>query len=124
MNLDPKINCLGASVIRLGGVEYIVPAMALRQTRVAVPNLMTLMPALNRIQAGFARGEMPSITTEHFDLIVATVHAALTRAYPDATIDEVLDLGASFSELVAALAIVARQTGLFAQTSSENAPGE
>ena len=55
MRPDPKIDCARAPVVVLGGLEFFVPTLALRQARMVVPGLLKLMPRLNAIQ-GAHRG--------------------------------------------------------------------
>ena len=59
-----------------------------------------------------------------YDAILDVVHAALTRAYPRLTREEFLDLPASTPELIAALAVVTRQTGFFKPAEVDAAAGE
>src|SRR6266581_519545 len=119
MKPDPKIDCARASVVALGGQEFFVPMLALRQARLVVPALLKLMPRLNAIQARLAAGDpMGAALLDHDDveMMIDVVHCGLTRAYPDFLRDDLLDLEAGFTELVAALAVIAKQTGLFAAT--------
>ena len=120
MNPDPNINCSGAPVVTLAGREWFVPVLAMRQARVVVPALMRLMPVLQEMQSG-QPGAMARLSEENYDAIIAVVHAALTRAYPELSREMFLDLPASTPELVAALGVVTRQTGFFkpADTSGE-----
>ena len=39
MTPDPKIDCARAAVVALGGREFFVPVLALRQARIVVPGL-------------------------------------------------------------------------------------
>ena len=55
--------------------------------------------------------------------MIDVVHCGLTRAYPDFSRDDLLDLEAAFPELIAALGAIARQTGLFT-AAEETTPGE
>ena len=121
MNPDPKINCAGAPVVALAGREWFVPTLAMRQSRIAVPGLMRLMPVLQSLQSGDAAA-MARLDEETYDTILNVVHAALTRAYPTLTREAFLDLPASTPELIAALAVVTRQTGFF--KSAEDPAGE
>jgi hypothetical protein len=70
--------------LRLGGRDWIVPPLNLRQ-------LKQLTPALHRLgAAGQSLGEA------EIDDIVRIIHAALSRNYPEATeaeLAEMLDLG-------------------------------
>jgi hypothetical protein len=126
MNPDPKIDCAQAGVIELGGREFFIPQLALRQARIVVPGLLKLMPRLNAIQARIGAGDplgAALLESDDVETMIDVVHSGLTRAYPDFSRDEVLDLQAGFAELIAALAVIARQTGLFAATENPP-PGE
>lgn len=126
MQPDPKINCVGAPVVRLAGREWFVPVLALRQTRVVAPAFMRLLPTLSALQNA-AGGDVGAVLeTRHLDALMEAVHAALTRAYPDLSLDAFLDLEASLNELVAAVPVIAKQTGLFhpADEKTESALGE
>lgn len=112
MNPDPAVDCLGAPVVTLAGREWFVPILAMRQARIVVPGLMRLMPVLQSLQSGDASA-MAQLDEETFEAILDVVHAALTRAYPTLTREAFLDLPASTPELIAALAVVTRQTGFF-----------
>jgi hypothetical protein len=126
MNLNPKINTVGAAVITLAGGEYFIPVLALRQARIAVPGLLKLLPRLNAIQARIGAGDPLGavlLDQDDVELMIDVVHSGLSRAYPDFSRENLLDLEAGFAELIAALAVIARQTGLFA--AGENSqPGE
>jgi hypothetical protein len=73
---------------------------------------MRLMPVLQEMQSG-QPAAMARLSEENYDAIIAVVHAALTRAYPELSRAMFLDLPASTPELVAALGVVTRQTGFF-----------
>ena len=119
---DPSLDYAACPVVTLAGREWFVPALAMRQARVVVPALMRVMPLLGRMQGGDGAA-MAGLSEDHFDNIIAIVHAALTRAYPDLTREEFLDLPASMTELIAALGVVTRQTGLF-KPAEDAAVGE
>jgi hypothetical protein len=126
MKPDAKVNCADAPVISLGGREFFVPLLALRQARIAVPGLLKLMPRLNAIQARLGAGDPLGATlleASDVELMIDVVHAGLSRAHPDLSRDDLLDLEAGFAELIAALAVIARQTGLFAEVE-HSPPGE
>ncbi len=124
MNPDPNIDCCGAPVVTLAGREWFVPVLAMRQARVVVPALMRLMPVLRDMQSG-EPAAMARLSSEDYDAIIAVVHSALTRAYPDLSREAFLDLPASTPELVAALGVVTRQTGFFKPAdAAEEALGE
>lgn len=126
MKPDPKIDCARAPVVALGGQEFFVPALALRQARIVVPGLLKLMPRLNAIQTRLGAGDVLGVTLldqDDVELMIDVVHCGLTRAYPDFSRDDLLDLQAGFAELAAALAVMAKQTGLFSQVEAQP-PGE
>lgn len=123
MSPDPKVDCARAAVIELGGLEFFIPQLALRQARIVVPGLLKLMPRLNAIQARIAAGDPLGATLleqDDIELMIDVVHSGLTRAYPEFSREDVLDLQAAFADLIAALAVIARQTGLF--SPMENPP--
>jgi len=123
MSPDPQIDCANAAVVTLAGREWFVPVLAMRQARIVVPALMRLMPVLQNLQNGTAEG-VAQLAEVDYDAILDVVHAALTRAYPRLTRDEFLDLPASTPELIAALAVVTRQTGFFKPAEEEVSAGE
>src|SRR5689334_5779654 len=85
--LDPAIT--------LAGKAWRVPLLAPRQNRIVVP-------ALLRLGTG---NEM------HYGLLLDIAFAALTRAYPGIVRDEFEDWPIAAHELLAALPVIARQTG-------------
>jgi hypothetical protein len=126
MKPDPKIDCARAQIVELGGQEFFVAPLALRQARIAVPGLLKLMPRLNAIQARIGAGDVLGaalLEQDDVELMVDVVHSGLSRAYPAFSREDLLDLEAGFAELIAALAVIARQTGLFAAQESP-LPGE
>jgi hypothetical protein len=127
MTPDPKLNYVGAPVVTIGGKEFFVPTLALRQTRVAVPGLLKLMPKLNAVQSRIAEGDplgAALLEQKDIELMIDVVCAGLSRAYPSITRDDLLDFEASFGELAAAAGVIARQTGLFKQPKTGEAQGE
>jgi hypothetical protein len=124
MHLDPKIDVAKAAIITLAGKEYFVPMLALRQLRTVVPGLAKLLPVLNEARGRLSAGDWAgALNTEDVDIVVDIICTALTRAYLDVTVDDILDLDASFGELFAAIAVVAKQTGLFVAAPSGEAQG-
>jgi hypothetical protein len=123
MKPDPKVDCARAQIVALGGQEFFIAPLALRQARIAVPGLLKLMPRLNAIQARIGAGDplgAALLEQDDVELMIDVVHSGLSRAYPELSREDLLDLEAGFAELIAALAVIARQTGLFA--SGENPP--
>jgi hypothetical protein len=126
MQPDPKLNCAGAPTVTLGGEELFIPVLALRQARIVVPGIMKLLPRLNQIQQEIAgRNQAGALLAfEDVDLMIDVVHAALTRAYPQMTRDDLLDREATLAQLVVSISVIARQTGLFAPASPGEQQGE
>jgi hypothetical protein len=116
---DQSLIAPGCPIVAFAGREWFMPALAMRQSRVVVPGLMRLNPVLQQITSG----QIAGLSEEHFENIIAIVHAALTRAYPTLTRDEFLDLPASTAELVAAIGVITRQSGFFNPVEGV-APGE
>jgi hypothetical protein len=126
MTPDPKVDCARAPVVALGGREFFVPMLALRQARIVVPGLLNLMPRLNAIQERIGAGDPLAaslLAQEDVELMIDVVHCGLTRAYPTFLRDDLLDLEAGFVDLVAALGVMAKQSGLFAPAGA-HPPGE
>ena len=124
MTPDPKIDCAGAKIVTLGGTEWFVPPLTMRQSRIVVPGLMRLMPLLSELQSGDVSA-MAALGEEQFDALISVVHGALARAYPKLTLEDFLDLPISTPELIGALGVVTQQTGFFrAAYGSERQTGE
>ncbi len=68
---------IAGEVINMGGEDWTVPPLNLRQSRELLPKI-TGMRALT--------------SDEQYDIIVETITAALSRNYPDITADRVLDI--------------------------------
>jgi hypothetical protein len=102
--------------VALGGREFFVPSLSLRQARVVVPGLLKLLPRLSAIQARIGAGDplgAALLESEDVERMIDVVHAGLSRAYPEFTRDDLLDLEAGFADLAGALAVISQQTGLF-----------
>ncbi len=85
------------ATIRLGGADYAVRPLTLRQLR-------SVLPAFAR--AGAIGAE------DGVDAAIEILAAALSRDHPDVTRDRLLDTEASVQELAAAVTTVARLSGL------------
>jgi len=123
MRPDPRIDCRQAPVITIGGQEFFVPTLALRQARIVVPGLLKLMPRLAAIQERIGAGDVLGavlLEKDDVELMLDLVHCGLTRAYPELERDHLLDLQAGLSDLVAALGVIARQTGLFSPAEASS----
>ncbi len=116
---SPALDYKDAAIIKLAGIELFVPLLAIRQTRVIIPALGRLLTALDRI-----REDATALTEDDIDMLMKVIHAALTRAYPNLTLDSLLDQKISLYEMTQAIPVIAQQTGLFkpATPASGDAP--
>lgn len=122
LKLRTDLDLAGVPVVTLAGVEYFVPPLAFRQLRKVVPALMKLRPVLDNFH-----GDFSLLDEQVFDDLFALVVATLSRAYPEVQAQDLIDLLITPAELLAAVAVIAPQTGLFtasAAPSPEPAPGE
>ena len=86
--------------LRIGRGEYVVPALTVRQ-------LKQFRPVL----AGMARFQSADPTDEDMDQVMGMVHAALSRNYPDLTVEQLGDM-VDLRSLPAIVKAIAGQTGL------------
>jgi hypothetical protein len=105
----------GARTIHLGGDEFVVAPLTLRQT-------IALADVTKRIFSGRESGlikigkddggeDRAIYGSEMLDNYVDVIRIGLQRVYPGATRDDVLDLTGSVDELVAASMVVMEQAG-------------
>jgi hypothetical protein len=67
--------------IRLGDHEYVLPSLSVKQAK-------KLWPQIIKINEGITTENLP----ERYDIIVETIHAALSRNYPDLKIEDLQDV--------------------------------
>ena len=94
--------------VNLGGQEYVVPSLSVKQAR-------ALWPKILELNKGITEENLP----EKHGLSVEVIHAALTRNYPDLTRDELEDL-VDMRNIRVLMALVSGQSGIFG-TGSEPA---
>jgi len=126
------------NVITLGGRDYPVQPLSVRQLRVVVPavtgllrELGPMVVAAERLKLG-SEGLTPDmfeammsslqLTEAQFDFLITAIHGTLVRTHPNMTKDDFLNLDATMMELFSALPMVMNMTGLL--RSKEGAPGE
>ena len=102
MSLEPddKLDFTGARTVRLGGREWIVAPLSLRQ----VLAIADFVPKLSAIGPD-------SLSGERLTPLAEVLWHGLRRAHPRLTRDEFLDLPITIAELVAALPVVIEQAG-------------
>jgi len=64
--------------IKMGGKLWVVPALSFKQVK-------RLLPTMGRVGSG-------NVTPENMGDMAEVVHAALSRNYPDVTLDDVEDM--------------------------------
>ena len=82
--------------IIIAGRGWLVPLLAPRQNRIVLPGILALR-------------DNPAA---QYDTLCDVIFAALTRAYPDLSREKFEDLPVATSEMLDALPIIAKQTGL------------
>lgn len=104
----PGFNYLGVPVIKIAGIEWFVPTLALRQTRTIIPAMARLLPVLDRLKI-----DPTGLTEDDLDLLLKLVHLALTRAYPGLQYEQLLDAQITLQEMTEAIPIIAVQAQIF-----------
>ncbi|MGD0190197.1 MAG: hypothetical protein ABSD74_05615 [Rhizomicrobium sp.] len=111
--------------IRLAGRELPIPVLAPRQNRTIVPALLDLIPKVIEARScalvdpqdeskGINRLRLLThlIDTSTYDAMCDIVFTAMTRAQPDFKRIEFDDLSLDIEDLIAAIFVVARQSGV------------
>ncbi len=127
--LDPKIDVSEALKVTLGETEYLIPQLVLRQTAKIGPLLPIIIRLINRrakafegVEAG-SDGQLimtseqsaniitaMSLSAEETDAAIRIVCYGLSRAYPAATVDDLMDISITSDQLIAAMNTVVMQT--------------
>lgn len=97
---DEKLDLSGARTVRLGGREWMVAPLSLRQ----ILAIADFVPKLSVVGAN-------SLSGERLAPLAEVLWHGLRRAHPQLTRDEFLDLPITIAELVAALPVVIEQAG-------------
>src|ERR1017187_6057755 len=117
--------------LRLAGRDWPVPILSIKQNRIVVPAVLGFMPIIARVGAAVAnQGTDPlwftgiKLTTADFDLMCDAVYTALTKGTPGLARSEFDNLEITVEELLTALPIVAKQTGMLKQREGDPPAGE
>lgn len=102
--------------ITLGGKQWKIPKMAVKQNRIIVPLIINIIPIFNEWSKD-NKGSYPKIS-EHYSELLKITYVALTRATPDLTEQQFEDLEITFPEIIAAYITIAEQTGIFAKAGA------
>jgi hypothetical protein len=97
---DDKAGSDGARNVVLGGREFTILPLTLRQIRAIAKQV----PKLSNIDAA-------NINDENIDLFVDVLMNGMKRSYPQVTVDDILDLPMTMMELAQACTVVVEQAG-------------
>lgn len=106
---DPEV-----ARITLGGVQWPVPKLAIKQLKIIMPLLLPFMSAERSLNALM-------FTAKDIDDLATIAHAALSRGHA-ITREEVEDLAASPYDLLGMLLVVAQQTGMMKPAPAGGSP--
>ena len=98
--LDPAIT--------LGGKEWPIPQLAVKQNRIIDPLLIRIIPSVGGDRSGLLGRLAP-----HYDALLEICYTALTRGNPELTRQQFDDLPVTLVEMMNAFNIIAQQTGIF-----------
>lgn len=125
LKLKDDIDLSEAKYIMLGGVEYSIPPLVLRQTVKIGPMLPAVLRIVNKrsqIIVGLDQeaiktpeGQIDAVSrlalSDHeLDVALNVISLGLSRAYHGCAVNDLYDLPISFSEIVDAMRVVAEQT--------------
>lgn len=97
---DEMLDMSGARTVRLGGHDWLVAPLSLRQI-IAIADFVPKLAAINA----------ESLSGERIVPLAEVLWHGLRRAHPRLTRDEFFDLPITIAELVAALPVVIEQAG-------------
>lgn len=98
--------------VRIGNREFVMPSLSVGQAKRLWPQILKLD------KEGISAEDIP----EKFELAVPIIHAALSRNYPQLTVEQVEDM-VSISQLRQLLLVVSGQSGM-KEKSGETQPAE
>ncbi len=101
----------GARTISVGGTDYVVAPLTLRQT---IPLADVTKKIFEARETGLTKidgGERAIYGSDMLDHYVDVIKLGLQRAYPDVTRDDVLDMTGNVDELITASVVIMEQAG-------------
>ena len=101
--------------ITLGGKEWTIPPLAIKQNRIIDPLIMSLIPFFTNVSDGKS---MTGLAQAEYDALLTITYTALTRGEPSLKREEFEELQISLPELVEAFSVIAQQTGIFVKGES------
>ena len=127
--IEPANIGSGAPTVALGGKQWPIPELAIRQLRACRRQIIDLTEALSPVIEKGDNGEARIVTTtgervmrlaaDQFDQMCDVVYHGLTRAHPNLTPQEFDTLEATDSEIFLAFLVVRRQSGIFVETRGD-----
>ena len=105
----------------LGGRTWLVPALTARQNKVIDPLIIRLLPVFSGWQQDRIAA-LAKLGSEEYEMLQEIAFQAINSQTAGLTREAFLELPVTLPELVAAFAIIAEQTGIFARGGGE--PGE
>jgi hypothetical protein len=105
--------------VTLGGREWPVPELAIRQLRAVRRPLIDLTEAIAATDSESAGERVLRLTTAQYESMCEVVYQGLTRAHPTLSRDEFLDLAATDAEIFLAFLVVRRQSGVYVARDAE-----
>ena len=128
---DLSIQGCDTPTVTLGGRQWPVPELTIRQLRACRRPIIDLTDALSPVVEKGEGGEAKVVTTtgervmhlpaEQFDQMCDVVYHGLTRVHPNLTPQEFDALEATDSEIFLAFLVVRRQSGIFVETRGDAA---
>jgi hypothetical protein len=116
---DPKI-----PTVTLGGKEWKIPPLAVRQLREVRAPMIEMNRRLIEAAKSGDKMVLANLDRDDFDrLVIMPVYWGLTKAAPELAEDEFLDMDADEGALIDAWFVVRRQSGLFIKRGDAE-PGE
>lgn len=126
--------------ITIGGEKFFIPKLALKQNRIVVDRLKSILPVMMQLEAAakaVKASVTPADTEASFKAMISAipmdeettgkvsdaVYAAITRGQPAYTRDQFDNLPCGIDELLMSLPVVMMQSFAFMQKPKEAAPG-
>jgi hypothetical protein len=106
--------------ISLGGKDWEIPQLAVKQNRIVDPLIISLLPVFSTWTTD--KNSITKIGKEQYDALLTIAYTAITRAKPDFKLAEFEELPVTLPELIFAFTVIAQQTGVFARGTPGEAP--
>ncbi len=103
-----------APTVPIGKKHYAILELTARQNRVVTPLIMSMTDVFIGAKLASDKGQAVGLklTEEQYDVFIRMLSVGLSRAYPDMTIEKLLDTVMGTMELISSVMVVAKQAGL------------